>query len=676
MNFYKYLVIIGLLVFSAIEYSYAQPEKKLMKEAEKAYQDGQKEAALDFYLKAHKIDPNNVGLNYNIGKLYLQTIHKEKSLSYLQKAYQGNPKLPGISFLLGEAYHYNLKFDEAINYYEESKQKNTKDPKALKNIERKIYECENGKEFVANPVDVKIENMGPQINTKYPEYAPIVSADESILIFTSRREGSTGGFLDQNGDYYEDIYMSEKIDGKWTPPRSISSVINTTTHDASIGLSPDGKELFIYKDDGNGDIYTCNMKKDGTWSKPQPVDINNKKNYENAAAITPDGKKLFFTSDRDGGYGDLDIYVVEKDANGKWGEPKNLGPEVNTEGSEEAPFLDLDGKTLYFASNRHKGMGDFDIFRTIYDPATKTWSKADNLGYPINSPDEDLYFALSGDGRHAFFASAKEDGYGDKDLYMITMPPREDYEDLVTKVEAISGKTIVKEKVDKLEPVEAPAPVEEPKDVVLQPVVIKGEVTEVGTHKPLIANVQIVDQAQKPLYTVTTGEDGSYRFEIPIQEAMDVTVSAEKDQYGFNSRKITTPAPGPEMEVVEVDLALKKLEVGSTFILRNIYFDFDQATIKSESEPELKKLLNMLNTNPSLKIEIGGHTDFIGSNEYNKELSQRRADAVVNYLVEHGIDRSRLTAKGYGEERPLASNDDENEGRELNRRTEFEVKGK
>lgn len=671
MRFIKSFLVLffSLLVIS----SFAQSEKKLMQEGEKAYNEGFKTSALDFYLKAYDINPDNAELNYQIGKIYLETIHKTKSLPYLQKAYALNDKFPNVQYYLGRSYHYNHEFDKAIEFYDQAK-KETQDAAKIKDIDRKIYECNNGKLFVENPVEVKIENMGTVINTKYPEYAPIVSADESTLIFTSRREGSTGGFMDEKGEFYEDIYISEKQGKSWSAPRNISAAINTSTHDASIGLSPNGKELFIYKDDGAGDIYMCLQKRDGTWSKPEALDINSKKNYENSAAITPDGKKLFFTSNREGGYGDLDIYVSEKGKDGKWGEPVNLGPTVNTEGAEEGPFLDLDGRTLYFASTMHNGMGDFDIFKTVYDSVSNSWSDPENLGYPINSADEDLYFTLSGDGRHAYFASAKENSIGDKDLYMITMPPREDYEELVTRVEAISGKTIEREKFDslKLKPKPEPEPV---KEIVLQPVILKGTIKEVGSNQPLEAKVQVMDKENNVVYTFTTAADGQYLYEIPLKEPGSYTVSVEKTGYGFATKQTSTPAPGPEKEIVLVDLGLKKLDVGTKFVLRNIYFDFDKSTIKPQSEPELQKLVDMLNSNPNLKIEIGGHTDSYGSNSYNKDLSQRRANAVVKYLISKGIDKGRLGGKGYGEEKPIASNDDEIDGRELNRRTEFEVKG-
>ncbi|HEY8401563.1 MAG TPA: OmpA family protein [Cytophagaceae bacterium] len=680
------LIFTCLFIISGLittQHAFGQSEKKLIKEAEKALENEDNKGALSLFLKALEKNPDNPKVNFQVGKLYLSSIYKTRSLKYLEKAFSIDPKVSNdIHFCLGLAYHYNHRLDEALEEYEKYKSKGIKDAGQAKLVERKIGECKVGKELMANPVDVKIENIGNVINTPFPEYAPVISADESILIFTSRREGSTGGELDDFGEYYEDIYISERVNGEWQPPKNIGSVINTPGHDASIGLSPDGKELFIYKDDGSGDIYYCKLKKDGTWSKPLPIegDVNTKRYYENAASVSADNKRIFFASTREGGYGGLDIYMSELDSKGNWGKPVNLGPKVNTEENEEGPFLDLDGKTLYFSSKGHKGMGGFDLFKTVYDEKTKTWSEPVNMGYPLNSADDDIYFVLSGDGRHGYYASVKEDGYGDKDLYVITMPPRDDHDELMAKLAAISNvkpmpkvDTVVQEIVEIKEVEIKEVAKREEKKIELFPVILTGSVKEQPGGTSLAATVQLQDSNGQVVDEVTTGADGKYYFELKNKDQAKYQVSASKDGYGFNSQNVLVPGMGPqEVELVH-NLNLKKLEVGNIFILRNIYFDFDRATLKPESIAELKKLEKLLKENPGMKVEIAGHTDSKGSNEYNKILSQRRAEAVVKYLVNSGIERDRLTAKGYGEEKPLASNDDEDEGRELNRRTEFEI---
>ena len=442
-------------------------------------------------------------------------------------------------------------------------------------------------------------------------------------------------------------------------PQNIGTNINTEGHDASIGLSVDGKELFIYKDNNAGDIFYCKLKKDEGWSKAADIGTNvNTKHGETSVCISPDGSTIFFTSNKEGGFGGFDIYMSKVDKNGKWGKPENLGSTINTSEDEESPFLDFDGKSLHFSSRAHKGMGGYDIFKSVYDSVTHKWSAPENLGYPINTADDDIYFVLSGDGRHGYYASIREDGLGEKDLYIINMPPRKDYQQLVEKMEVLLKKEIVKE---------------EPKVVEKQPVIIKGTVYDLKSKKPIQATVQLIDNAGNTVKEVTSGVDGKYMFDATSEEERKYTVTAQKEQYGIATKNVTAPASGPEKVELVRDLNLGSLEVGARFILRNIYYEFDRADLKSTSVNELNKLLKVLKDNPNMKVRIGSHTDNKGSNEYNISLSNRRAQSVVNWLVKNGIPKSRLEYKGYGEEDPIASNDDEEEGRELNRRTEFEV---
>ncbi|MFL5730820.1 MAG: OmpA family protein [Cytophagaceae bacterium] len=647
----------------------AQNEKRLIKEAQDNLQKGDKRNALVFYLKALEKNPENPETNFMIGKLYLETEYKHRSLKYLEKAFQLKPTVdPEIHKYLAESYHVNMMWDKAIENYELCRKTLHKDHEFHKHIDREIFECNVGKELVAKPVDAKIENLGLVINSSASDFAPVISADESVMIFTSRREGSTGGEIDENGEYNEDIYITEKVDGKWGAPKNIGTNINTAGHDASIGLSVDGKELFTYDGNGQGDIKYCKLKKDSSWSKPflMPGNINTK-HSETSICITPDGGTVFFTSDREGGHGGFDIYMSHLDRKGEWGKAVNLGTTINTADHEEGPFMDLDGKTLYFSSRAHKGMGGYDIFKSVYDSTTSKWSEPENIGYPINTADDDIYIVFSGDGKHGYYASIREDGLGEKDIYMITLPERKDHKKLVKKMEVLLKKEIV---------VKDSTPVAIEPVKVLYPVLLKGTVYDKATGSPISAKVQVADATGAILKEISTSEDGRYEYETSGDMQRKYTVSARKDAYGFTSKPVVVPANGPEKIELVNDLELKKLEVGAKFVLRNIYYDFDKATLKPESMIELNKLLKLLQDTPALKVEIGGHTDSKGSNEYNKVLSQRRSQSVVNWLVGKGIDKSRLSAHGYGEEVPLATNDDEEEGRELNRRTEFKVTGK
>ncbi len=659
----------------------AQNEKKIIKEAEKNYEIYEnKKEALKLYLEAYALDPENPETNYWVGRLYLETAYRARSLKYLKFAYESESKKveEDVLYLLAQSYHLNHEFETAIEHYKKYQDEFLKEKDDLYPIVNwKIKQCKTGIELKANPIDVTIENVGPTINSEFPDYAPVINATETEMVFTSRRPGSTGGLLDPNSEYYEDIYITYKSNGRWLPPKSISDQINEEYHDASIGLSADGNELFIYKDDGkrSGDIYVSDVKDDGTWSKPVrlPSQISDKRSYENSVAVSPDKKTLIFASDREGGlgdvykrqgYGGLDLYMCTKNEKGDWGEPVNLGSKINTRFSEDGPFMDLNGRILYFSSKGHKSMGGFDIFKTVLDPETGEWSEPENMGYPLNTADDDIYFVLSGDGSHGYYASAREDSYGEKDIYLIKMPPREDIEELLTKLSAFKEAVVVDTVKEEITP---PA---------LMPVKLVGTITDAATGEPLAAKVELVDFDGNTIAAQKAGEDGKYSFNMTNASPVKYNLEAEMVGYMPRSSSVNIPAPAETEQEIVKDLALSKPEKGGRIILRNIYFDFDKATLKSPSYKQLDKVVTFMKENPTVKIEVGGHTDYIGSNAYNKSLSARRAKAAMKYLISKGIDASRLTSAGYGEEVPLASNDDELDGREINRRTEFKILSK
>jgi len=671
MKFNQYSSIVSKIAFLSFlllfvsYFSNAQSEKKYIKEGDAAKDGGDNKAALKFYLEAYNLNQKNASLNNKIGNQYLKSVYPHKCLPFFESAYALDPNIdPDILFSLGVANQENHRFAEASEFYTRYRATLPVTSPVLKRIDRRLYECANGVEFMAKPVDIKIVSAGNVINSSYPDFAPVISADEKVMIFTSRRPGSTGGLMDETGQFYEDIYISKKVKGAWSTPQNIGSNINTPGHDASIAISADGSQLFIYKDDGAGDIYYCKERADGSWSKPLPIEgsVNSRTSYENAAAVSPDGNTLIFASNREGGFGGLDLYMVKMNEKGFWGKPTNLGPVINTEDDDEGPFLDFDGVTLYFSSRAHKGMGGYDIFKTYYDSTKAQWVEPINMGYPINTANDDIYFVLSGDGSHGYYASAKEDGVGEKDIYMISMPPREDIKALLEKMKAMN--------------LEVQAIVPEIKTTVaevLLPITIKGVVKDADSGSPISTSVQLTDANGELVAVIMADQNGMFSFVVHNKDASQYTLSTEKEGYGFVNKTFSVPGKTAISQEITQNLALKKLAVGNIFVLRNIYFDFDKAILKPTSNKELNNLLQLLEKNPAMNIEISGHTDSKGSDEYNKILSKKRAQAVVNWLVSKGISKDRLTYEGYGESRPLASNDDEPEGRELNRRTEFKI---
>jgi outer membrane protein OmpA-like peptidoglycan-associated protein len=434
------------------------------------------------------------------------------------------------------------------------------------------------------------------------------------MIFTSRREGGIGiGNVDKDLEFFEDIYISEFKDGEWQPAQNIGTNINTEYHDASIGLSGDGKTLFLYKDENGGDIYVSNQHKDGTWSKPEALSHNINSSYnENSVSISPDGQTLFFTSDRPGGKGGIDIYMSKLDKKGNWGKPTNMGAPINTSSDEDGPFIDYDGKTLYFSSRGLEGMGGYDIFVTEYDSAAKKWSEPVNIGYPINTPDEDIYFVKSGDQRFGYYASVKDGGAGEKDIYKVAIPDNlQNYDKL--KIRKAAGK---------------PAPIVKIPDV-LNPVTLVIRVTDAAAQAPVNARIILKSKSSDAQVNLSNTSEGIYTCTFNNSGVTDYVILVEKEGYMYTNADVSIPAMAAQAKEIKKDIALSKLQIGFKTILRNIYFDTGKATLKPESFQELSKLEQMLKENTTYKIEISGHTDKIGSDDLNKKLSQNRANAVV-----------------------------------------------
>lgn len=392
--------------------------------------------ALKNYLEAYKLDSSSANINFNIGFCYLSSsMNKGLAESYLAKAIAKVSKnyryddpsekaAPPLAFFYyGKSLHFNYKFDEAIAQYDLFDKEYAKDKANKEDVtffrQQSIY----AKELIATPINVKIQNMGDSINSPYPDYSPVLSADESTLIYTSRRNTSTGGDKTQEGQYFEDIVVSYKdANGIWSSPKGIGQFINTNGHEASINLTPDGQTLIVYRDDGgNGNVYYSTW--DGReWSSLQSFgsDINTKY-WESHACLSADNNTLYFVSDRPGGYGGRDIYRCVKLPNGAWSKALNVGPTINTKYDEDGPFIHPDGVTLIFASVGHKSMGGFDIFASFIDD-DKKFSEPQNLGFPINTPDDDVFFVTSPDGKRGYFSSAKDGGYGEKDIYTMFIP--------------------------------------------------------------------------------------------------------------------------------------------------------------------------------------------------------------------------------------------------------------
>ena len=639
------------------------------------------EVAKEMYIQAVQTDPDNIKANFMAGRTIMETINKGEATAYFLKVYALQPDYQfDILYKIGRAYQYGLEFAEAINFYNQYLQKLDQqrsyegdDKVPLSQVRRRLYECENGIDFINNSRNLKITNLGSSINSNSRDYAPVINADETMMIFTSRRQDKNlnEDVFDDNF-HYEDIFISYKENGEWTPAQNIGEPINTLYFDSNLGLSADGKQLYLYKDgeQGDGDIYVSELQEDNAWSEPEPVSKRINSSYgENSVSISPDGNTLYFSSNRPGSYGGYDIYRCEKNSRGEWGKVYNLGQQINTPYDEEGMFIGHDGKTLYFSSKGHKGMGGYDIFKAVYDDSTEVWSEPVNMGYPINTPDDDIFFVTTKDEKTGYYATVRSDGLGYLDIYKVEIP------DLTEEPTApLAGIVQVDTSAQPTDEVTSVAPPVTIGDVTeVQPVQLLLKVEDANTERALDATVSLKNSTDGRTLLPIPVATGIYRFDISEEQASDYIMTVQQNGYVYKSLEVSVPAAAQEPQEFRRKVSLSPIVAGYRKVLDFVYFDFNSIRLREESQDELNRLRDFMLSNIGTSIEIAGHTDNIGTRSYNKSLSQARAQAIVNFLIQEGVDTERVIPKGYGESDPIASNDDEKDGRELNRRVEMRV---
>lgn len=728
--------------------AFAQDAKKFMKQGNSDLEYEQYRKAIVSFKKVLEVEPENATALFKIGHCYLETFEHQKGLESMQAAIEIDAEVDKYQdYWLGRAYHLNYMFDEAINHYQlylstiKSKGDTRRD-----DLEKFLEECGYAKGYLAQPSHYRIENIGGPINTPDLEHSPVVSQDGKMMMFTSRHYIANGG--DENhDDFIEQILISRKgTDGKWGAPQHFEHNLNG--HDATIQLFDEDSKLLMYRNSGSGDLFVSEFTGD-FWTEPEPYPGVNTQWNEVDGYINVTGDVFIYASsfranDHDG---TTDLFVIRRDESGKWSEPESVGDNINTKYEEKAPFLSSDGKTLYFSSTGHSSMGGYDVFKSYYDEDKEAWSDPINLGYPLNTPSDDIYFYYSNENNWSgYFSSYRRDGMGENDIYEVTFVPNvyvkgtvtdkntgdpaenvqidfvavgEDETTASTPSEEATGKYLVNVVADEIYSVlvkneagvtlgtfeyEIPLlkegdPLEYEFDMEVN-MAVPELITEnyeqatpedeqtsaiVSDDEPMSEN-DIVESNQ-----VTYDEKGN-----PIENIEETQVLAEKSVSSThpvsNAPQSESFSASPESddnykgpsyvnekytEENKVDVKtyfkMEDVESGCKRILHHVYFDFNKSTLKEISYEELQKLSCLMSTHPSIVVEISGHTDALGNDDYNKKLSHKRAKAVVNYLVQQGVQASRLMAIGYGEDRPLASNDDEEEGRELNRRTEFKI---
>ncbi|HEX8516062.1 MAG TPA: hypothetical protein VF868_07665 [Bacteroidia bacterium] len=401
-------------------------DKSKLESAEYFYSEENYLRALPLYMQLASAYPSELYFRYKTGICLLyKSDEKEKSIQMLTQVAESAPNAPDIDFYIGRAYHLNYKFDEAIKSFK--KYLATAPPINQRLLtERYIENSKNGKAFIELKVKCEITNVGNVINTENQEYVPVISSDESVLIYTYTGPNSTGGLMDDdfnpdpNGNYYEDVFISHRLGDSWLTPESIGSSINTKNHDASIALSADGQKLFVFhstEKDG-GDIYMSILKGE-VWGAPEPLGPEiNSKYWEGSVSLSANEKQLYFASERPGGLGGRDIYLSEKMPDGSWGKAQNLGPMINTPYNDDSPFIHPDGITLFYSSEGRNSIGGYDIMYSVFKGGI--WNEPTNLGYPINTTDDERFYVLTADGEHGYFSSDRKGGFGQQDLYSVT----------------------------------------------------------------------------------------------------------------------------------------------------------------------------------------------------------------------------------------------------------------
>ena len=626
------LVFIGLSA-KCQPYDAEKVNKKAISIYEKAMvflEDDKLKEAIPMLKRAIDIDNRYEDAYLSLANLYGEMKEYKMALEYFEKA-KGIDTSYFLFFNL--PYSINLaalgRFNDALNAVNAFLALQTINERSRKSGEYRKRTYEFGLQYLSkHPVTNYVFNpinMGDSVNSPQSEYYPSITINDSVFVFT-RRDG-----------YREDFIECTILpDRKYSKSRKISGDINIEPKKGAINISQDGEWLVFaaYYPEGEGDfdLYISYFTPTG-WSEPENLGRNvNSEYWDSSPSLSPDNRALYFSSKRPGGYGGSDLYVSYRQPNGKWGYAKNMGPDINTAGDEIAPFIHADNATLYFTSDGLPGYGKSDLYLCRKGPNNE-WSLPENLGYPINTIENEGSLFVASNGKTAYYASDRSDTRGELDLYTFELRP-----------DVRPARTLY----------------------------VKGKVYDIKTGKGIPSAVELMDIAnQKATTNVQTDETGNYFITVPIGK--DYTFTVNRKGYLFYSQLFPLSKNEPD-STYSKDIPLQPIEVNASLVLKNILFDTKSAQLQAVSMIEINKLLQLLTENPTLKIQINGHTDNVGSPADNMKLSADRAKAIVDYLIGKGVDLKRLTFKGFGETKPIADNKTD-AGKALNRRTEFVITG-
>lgn len=551
--------------------------------------------------------------------------HFERSISL------AGSKLPMVVYFeLGESYFLQGQYKKAAGMLEYYLSKGGNPPAFTVRAERILDNARFAIEKSLKPIPFNPVPLTGMLNRFAMQYFPVLTADERTIIFT-RREGA-------GIQYDEDIFISRKNDqGEWTEPQSISDAINTGFNEGTTAISADGRMLIFTSCQGRQTMGSCDLfvsyKTGDHWSVPENLgQAVNSPAWESQPSLSADGRMLFFISDRPGGKGKRDIWVSNLNDDGEWSKAVNPGAPVNTPDDEVSPFIHVNGRTLYFASKGLLGFGGFDLYYSELD--NNRWSEPQNLGYPLNTHNDEVSLFITPDGNKGYYA-----------------------------LDERQGGLLVSSRIFSFD-------IPEEIQVDIKSTYVAGKVFDAVTGKPLKSKVELYDLEKDALVSAVSSDSVNGRYMVVLNEGSDYALYVERPGYLFKS--LSFHRPSGDLEPVRLDVPLDPVESGRIAVLNNIFFDHDKYDLKERSVTELQKTVSFLKGNPGIRIEISGHTDDIGAPAYNRELSLKRARAVYDFLVKNGIRENRMEYNGYGDTRPIEPNNSV-ENRAHNRRIEFRI---
>ena len=708
-------------------------------------------AALDILLEMKELDPENCNTHFFIGNCLMNIPNREKeAIPYYEKALESltvaykiaNPREKNAPIdaieLLGNAYHMNYEFEKAIEKYEfYGNFLSEYNEDAVRSNARKIRRSKNALKLVQNPVDVKIYPL-ETINSEFSEYKPLLNAQENTMFFTAKKPDGLTDNKDDQGDFYEHIYFSEKVGNNWTQAKLMPSPINTKKSTSALYLSADGQYLLssMVNNDNNigplGRGIFESYKNGNVWTDPQIFQNKVNTSYlETSANMDLNKNMVFFVSDRDGGLGGKDLWMIKKLDNGSWSSPQNLGEPINTEYDEESPYFHSDGKTLYFSSKGHSSIGGLDIFKSELDKELN-WSSPKNMGYPINTVNDDLSFVPTVTGNKAYFSSVRNGGKGKSDIYEMILPNQEEsslavYKGKVTnqngkpiknievsvqndkyypvykefQINKSSGKFVfvfesgnfynIKFDIDTLTIYDSINVSENQKgifsysksiEIAEDEVVVSNAVIEIEEKITIEKQPMVINNVLKasPVVSSNLSNDANSK-SLESSEKASKKTELVKDTLSTSNQPIIADNSN---SVTQEDIGAKESDSKEDKVEEHILF-YDNINFKSESsdlsnseKSKLDKLIEDLKSNPTWRVNSIGHTDNTGSMKYNQILSVLRSESVKTYMINRGISFKRIETIGMGEVHPLAENlaadgSDNPTGRAANRRVEIQI---